>query len=108
MVRSRGFENLRLQAEHVAEIEYTPAKSKRVYRLIILRKNISVEKGDEHLFDDVVYYFYVTNVSDTKLSTEEVVYESNRRCNQENLIEQLKNGVRATRLPVGEFIANWA
>ena len=25
-----------------------------------------------------------------------------------NLIEQLKNGVQATRMPVGEFDANWA
>ena len=34
--------------------------------------------------------------------------ESNARCNQENLIEQLKNGVQATRTPVAEFHANWA
>ena len=34
--------------------------------------------------------------------------ESNARCHQENLIEQLKNGVQATRLPVREFVANWA
>ncbi len=108
MVRSRGFKNLRLQAEHIAEVKYKPTKSKKEYRLVILRKNISVEKGDEHLFDDIVYHFYVTNVSDAKLSTQDVVYESNNRCNQENLIEQLKNGVRATRLPVGEFTANWA
>jgi len=37
-----------------------------------------------------------------------VVRESNARCHQENLIEQLKNGVQATRLPVAEFHANWA
>jgi len=108
VVRSRGFKNLRLQAEHVAEVEYTPKKAKGVYRLVILRKNISVEKGDKHLFDDVVYYFYVTNVDSTVLSTEDVVFESNARCNQENLIEQLKNGVQATRLPVAEFTGNWA
>lgn len=108
VVRSRKFKNLRLKAEHIAELEYSPSKSKRSYRLIILRKNISVEKGDEHLFDDVVYYFYVTNVDRKELSTADVVYESNARCNQENLIEQLKNGVKATKMPVGEFIGNWA
>jgi hypothetical protein len=50
----------------------------------------------------------VTNVSKTRLGTAAVVRESNARCNQENLIEQLKNGVQATRLPVREFYANWA
>ena len=33
--------------------------------------------------------------------------ENNARCQQENVIEQLKNGVQATRLPVREFYANW-
>ena len=32
--------------------------------------------------------------------------ENNARGNQENLIEQLKNGVRAMRMPVAEFDAN--
>ncbi len=108
VVRSRGFKNLRLKDEQVAEVEYKPAKSEMTYRLIILRKNISVEKGDEHLFDDIVYFFYVTNIAKSKLSTKGVVRESNARCHQENLIEQLKNGVRATRMPAVEFNANWA
>ena len=108
VVREKGFKNLRLQSEAVAEVEYTPNRAKGTYRLIILRKNISVEKGDDHLFDDVSYFFYVTNISRSELSTEDVVYQSNRRCNQEKLIEQLKNGVRATRMPTAEFVANWA
>ncbi len=108
MVRKRGYKNLRLQSEHVAEVEYTPTKAKGVYRMVILRKNISVEKGENHLFDDISYFFYVTNVLRSELTTADVVYQSNARCNQENLIEQLKNGVRATRMPVAEFNANWA
>ena len=108
VVKRRGYKNLRLQSEHVTEIRYTPKKSKNTYRLIILRKNVSVEKGEKHLFDDISYFFYVTNVSRSELSTEEVVRQSNARCNQENLIEQLKNGVKATRMPVAEFTANWA
>ena len=76
--------------------------------MIILRKNISVERGEQHLFDDVVYFFYVTNISRAELTAEDVVRQSNLRCNQENLIEQLKNGVKATRLPVAEFVGNWA
>lgn len=33
---------------------------------------------------------------------------SNGRCHQENLIEQLKNGVHALRMPVGDLVSNWA
>ena len=33
---------------------------------------------------------------------------ANARCNQENLIEQLKNGVRALQMPVDNLISNWA
>jgi hypothetical protein len=38
----------------------------------------------------------------------EVVYFANDHCNQENLIEQLKNGVRGLRLPSNTLEANWA
>lgn len=108
VVRERGYENRRLKAEHVAEVEYTPSKAEGKYRMIILRKNISVERGEQELFDDIVYFFYVTNISRNELTTEDVVRQANLRCNQENLIEQLKNGVKATRLPVAEFVGNWA
>jgi flagellar biosynthesis regulator FlaF len=37
-----------------------------------------------------------------------VVSFANDRCNQENLVEQLKNGVRAFRAPVNTLEANWA
>jgi hypothetical protein len=84
------------------------AKENEKYRMVILRKNISVEKGEEHLFDDIVYFFYVTNISCSELTAKDVVRQANLRCNQENLIEQLKNGVKATRLPVAEFVGNWA
>ncbi len=42
------------------------------------------------------------------MSPAEVVFESNQRCNQENLIEQLKNGVRALHAPVNTLNSNWA
>jgi len=37
-----------------------------------------------------------------------VVILANGRCNQENLIEQLKNGVAALRMPVDNLVSNWA
>jgi len=36
------------------------------------------------------------------------VFWANDRCNQENLIEQLKNGVRAMQMPVDNLLSNWA
>ena len=76
------------------------------YRVIVLRKSLSVEEGQVRLFDDVRYFFYITNMSD--LSAAEVVWFCNDRCNQENLIEQLKNGVNALRMPVDSLVSNWS
>jgi len=61
--------------------------------MVVVRKNLSIERGERVLFDDVRYFFYLTN--DRGTPAEEVVFSANERCNQENLIEQLKNGVRA-------------
>ena len=33
---------------------------------------------------------------------------ANERCDQENVIEQLKNGVNAMRMPVDDLVSNWA
>ena len=107
-ITEREFRNLRLAGETIAEIPYTPSKANGEYRMIILRKAINVEKGQQVLEDEIRYHFYVTNVSASRLRTHQVIFESNSRCRQENLIEQLKNGVHATRMPVGEFDANWA
>jgi hypothetical protein len=42
------------------------------------------------------------------MPAEDLVLFSNERCNQENLIEQLKNGLNALRMPVGDLVSNWA
>ena len=107
VVRERGYKNLNLSSEHVTEIEYRPARAQGTYRMIILRKRIEVEKGQKRLFDQQRYLFYVTNVPVEELSTQQVVLESNGRCNQENVIEQLKNGVQALRMPADTLVANW-
>jgi hypothetical protein len=108
VIERRGFRELTLQEEHVAELEYRPRKSKRDYRMIVLRKRIRVTEGQLRLTDEIRYFFYVTNVGEETLSAAEVVRENNGRCDQENLIEQIKNGVHGTRMPVAEFYANWA
>ena len=107
-VWERGYKNKRLAKEEIAEISYKPARARGTYRMVILRKHINVEKGQQRLQDEIKYHFYVTNVPETELATAEVVFESNARCHQENLIKQLKNGVQAMRMPSGHFVANWA
>ena len=37
-----------------------------------------------------------------------IVGLANGRCDQENVIEQLKNGANAMRMPVDDLLSNWA
>lgn len=106
IVRERGYVNLKLRAEDVIDFDYQPNKCKRTYRMIAVRKNISKERGDRPLFDEIRYHFYITN--DWDLELHEVVQEARSRCNQENLIQQLKTGIRALHAPVNSLVANWA
>ncbi len=106
IVRDRGFKNIRLTSEQVAEFAYRPTLCEKTYRVVVVRKNLSVESGEAVLFDDIRYFFYITN--DRRTPSDEVVFLANGRCNQENLIEQLKNGVRALGMPVDNLISNWA
>jgi hypothetical protein len=106
IVRERGYKNFILQWEDVAEFDYRPTRCRRSYRMIVLRKKIAVEKGQEKLFDEWRYFFYITN--DRTSTAEQIVFGANARCDQENLIEQLKNGVRAMRNPLDNLHSNWA
>jgi len=106
IVHEKGYKNIRLRSEDVAEFPYRPSKCTETYRMIVLRKNLTIERGEQALIEDIRYFFYITN--DPKLSAEQVVAEANHRCDQENLISQLKNGVRALHAPVNTLHANWA
>ena len=106
IVVEREFENIRLLSEDVAEFAYRPGACQKIYRMVVVRKNLSIEKGEQTLFDDVRFFFYITN--DWKTPRSEIVFLANARCNQEKLIEQLKNGVRALQMPVDNLVSNWA
>ena len=58
------------------------------------------------LFEEIRYLFYITNRLD--YTGEQIVSLANGRCDQENVIEQLKNGVNAMRMPVDDLLSNWA
>jgi hypothetical protein len=105
-VVAREFENQRLQSEEVAEFDYRPTACKKAYRMVVVKKNISVEKGEKLLFDKIVYFFYITN--DWVKKADAIVFSANDRCNQENLLAQLGGGVRALRAPLDNLESNWA
>jgi hypothetical protein len=106
IVEEKGYDNIRLLGEEVAEFDYAPTACRRSYRMIAVRKHLSVEKGQTPLFEDYRYFFYITN--DRRSTAAQIVELAHGRCNQENLIEQLKNGVHALSMPVGDLVSNWA
>jgi hypothetical protein len=108
IVRQRGFETLRLQSEEVAEFAYRPTACDRDYRMVVVRKHISREKGEACLpgLEEIRYFFYITN--DWVSDAHEIVFSANDRCHQENLIQQLHHGVYALIAPVDNLESNWA
>jgi hypothetical protein len=106
IVAERQFETLKLIGEEVAECEYRPVACKKTYRVVVLRKKLVVEKGQLWLFAPDRYFFSITN--DRTSSASEVVFLANDRCDQENLIAQLKSGVKALAMPVDNLVSNWA
>jgi hypothetical protein len=106
VVRQKGYKNIRLVSEEVAAFNYRPVACKKEYRVVVLRKNLVIEKKGQKVEEQIRYFFYITNERDWPAA--EVVYFANDRGNQENLIAQLKNGVRALRAPVNTMESNWA
>ena len=72
----------------------------------MVRKRLGIDKGTVRVREEVRYFFYITN--DRTTPADEIVFEANDRCNQENLIAQLKSGVKALTAPVDNLVSNWA
>ena len=106
IVVARKYKNRRLDFESVSEFMYRPTACVKEYRVVVLRKNISVSRGEEKLFDELRYFFYITNDFDS--TAEEIVFAANERCDQENLNAHLKNGVRSMQMPLDTLVSNWA
>jgi len=104
VVEARGFKDIRLVDEVVAEMPYRPKACRRDYRLVIVRKNLKVSvPREQRLFDDYRYFFYLTN--DWGSSLEAIVFRANDRCQQENVLAQLKS-LRALHAPVDNLVSN--
>jgi hypothetical protein len=106
VVKRRQFDTLRLQSEQVAEFNYQPGACSQVYRMVVIRKNITKEKGELRLHDEIRYFFYITN--DWASDAHEIVFSANDRCQQENVLAQMHGGCRALKAPVDNLESNWA
>lgn len=106
VVKERGFENIRLVNEYVAEFQYSPTLCQKTYRVVVVWKDLEVSQGQKKLFDDSRCFFYITN--DWEPSAAEIVFDANDRCDQENLVQQHKSGVRSLTAPVDNLVSNWA
>jgi hypothetical protein len=106
IVKEREYLNLELNYEDVAVFTYKPRKCKRAYQVVALRKNISRTRGENVLIDEIRYFFYITTYTDK--TPDEIVALANDRCDQENIIGQLKSGINALRVPLYDLVSNWA
>jgi len=102
----REYRNIHLDEEHYSEFDYQPTKCEREYRMVVVRKRLSITKGQELLFPEVRYFFYITNRRD--ILAREVVRLANTRCDQERIIGQQKSDVRSLRAPLDNLHSNWA
>ena len=113
IVVENGYRNQRLVGEEVAEFEYRPQKCNRDYRMVVVRKEIQITRGQQRLFDDEKdrYFFFINNVPASEKPAREIIRESNQRCGQhgckqENHIAQLKEC--ALVAPLSDLDSNWA
>ena len=105
-VKEREYENIELVEEWVAEFSYQPTNCKTTYRMIVLYKRQRVNRGQQYLLDKEPYFFYISNDWDSP--PEQIVYESNDRCRQENLIGQQKLEVGSFTAPLDGLVSNGA
>jgi hypothetical protein len=86
---------------------YQSVACRKRYRLIVLRKRLGIDKGGVRLREEYRYFFFfITNDRATPIDA--IVFKANDRCNQENVIAQLKGGVQALTAPVDNLVSNGA
>ena len=115
--RQRGYTTLATTKQWVAEFDYRiPRGGKdrdlgltgKTYRVVVKRQRVEVSEGQEHLFTEYRYRFVITDIPQSHMDPAEVFCFAYGRCDQENIIEQFKNGIAAMRMPTGELLANSA
>ena len=115
--RERGYTQLATTRQWVAEFDYTiPYGGKgdeagvagQTYRVVVKRQQVDVSQGRDYLFTEYRDRFVITDIPPAQMDASEVFCFAYGRCDQENIIEQFKNGIAALRMPTGELLANSA
>ena len=106
IVQERGYQTIHLLEEMIAEFDYRPVACRKSYRVVVQRKRLGTDQGQLRLFEEYRYFFHITN--DRTTPADRIVFSANDRCDQENLIAQLKSGVHALTTPVNDLVSNWA
>ena len=113
--QERGYKTLATTDQWAAEFNYTlrPALEEfglvgSTFRVVVKRQLVETSQGQELLYTDYVYRFIITNIPRSEMDAGEVLRFAYGRCDQENIIEQAKNGIAALRMPTGELLANAA
>ena len=92
----------------MSEVPYSLTKCDGTFRLLIKRQLIEERNGQGQLFRCYEYRFVPSNIPKTEMTAVEVVRFTYGRCDQENAIEQAKNGLNGFRIPTGSLLANGA
>jgi hypothetical protein len=108
--RQRGFTDLKLRRQWVAERPWIHRGEEHTDRMVIRKQLIDEETGpwgQRELWERWRYRYIITNLPES-WSAEDIVDVTYTRCDQENMIEQLGSGLAMWRLPVAEFHGNAA
>jgi DDE family transposase len=106
-VAQRGFRNLRTTGQWIAELSYQPTGLQHPCRMIVRRILIEEQDGQGALFESFRYRLILTNLP-RSYTPRQIVDLAYQRCDQENVIEQFGAGIAGWRMPVAEFMGNWA
>jgi len=113
--QERGYKTLATTGQWAAEFNYTirPGLEEfgvvgNTFRVVVKRQLVQTSQGQNLLYEDYVYRFIITNIPRSEMDAGEVLCFAYGRCDQENIIEQAKNGIAALRMPTGELLANAA
>ncbi len=104
--RQRAYKVLRTTAEDVVQFDYRSASARRTTGWWPCART-SPSSGARPCSSRSTATSSTSRTTGASALTR-VVGEARRRCNQENLIAQLKGGVRSLHAPVNNLNANWA
>ena len=108
---NRNYKTISKDTQWIAEVQRRPTDNEPPCRMIVIREkhNETWSQYQTSYFDFFVYRIVFTNLPDS-FTASDVVDEVYHRCDQENIIEQLKNELPMWRMPVREATGNaaWA